>query len=74
MWMIEAALMYFYTNGGYLQGFNENATLAFEPGKTYRLRVINMSALAMFWFWVDGHDMRVIEVDGVRGHSRCTLM
>ncbi|KAG9005058.1 ferroxidase fet3 [Tulasnella sp. 427] len=60
----EAAIMYFSQNGQYLQGFNENATLPFEPGKTYRLRVINMSALAMFWFWIDGHDMQVIEVDG----------
>lgn len=47
-------------------GFNENATLPFEPGKTYRLRVINSSAFAMFFFWIDGHDMRIIEVDGVR--------
>jgi iron transport multicopper oxidase len=32
------------------------------PGKTYRLRVVNTSAFAMFFFWIDGHDMRVIEV------------
>lgn len=62
----EAAIMYFSQNGQYLQGFNDNAALPFEPGKTYRLRVINMSALAMFWFWIDGHDLQVIEVDGVR--------
>jgi iron transport multicopper oxidase len=46
-------------------GFNENATLPLEPGKTYRLRVINASAFAMFFFWIDGHEMRIIEVDGV---------
>ena len=46
-------------------GFNENATLPFQPGKTYRLRIVNMSAFAMFYFWIDGHDMRIIEVDGV---------
>ena len=57
--------MYFSQNGQYLPGFTENATLPFVPGKTYRLRVINMSALAMFWFWIDGHQLRVIEVDGV---------
>ncbi|KAJ7884466.1 Fet3 protein [Mycena leptocephala] len=45
-------------------GFNVNATLPFQPGKTYRLRVINTSAFAKFIFWIDGHDMRVIEVDG----------
>ncbi|KAF5353736.1 hypothetical protein D9758_008639 [Tetrapyrgos nigripes] len=46
-------------------GFNENATLPFEPGKTYRLRIVNTSAFSMFFFWIDGHEMRVIEVDGV---------
>ncbi|CAD6565171.1 MAG: ferroxidase fet3 [Cyphobasidiales sp. Tagirdzhanova-0007] len=51
-------------NSAYLPGFSENATLNFQPGKTYRLRFINMSALAMFSFWIDGHQMRVIEVDG----------
>ncbi|KAI8318680.1 hypothetical protein GQ54DRAFT_300005 [Martensiomyces pterosporus] len=40
-------------------------TLDFEPGKTYRIRLINMSALAMFHFSIEGHTMRVIEVDGV---------
>ncbi|KAJ7253686.1 ferroxidase [Mycena haematopus] len=73
----DAALIYFAQNGTYLGpisgtgtssgsavGFNENATLPFTPGKTYRLRVVNTSAFAMFFFWIDGHDMRVIEVDG----------
>ena len=46
-------------------GFNENATLPFQPGKTYRLRIVNTAAFAMFYFWIDGHDMRIIEVDGV---------
>jgi iron transport multicopper oxidase len=46
-------------------GFNENATLPFQPGKTYRLRVVNTSTFAMFHFWIDGHDMEIIEVDGV---------
>ncbi|KAF9962943.1 ferroxidase fet3 [Mortierella alpina] len=35
------------------------------PGKTYRLRIINMSALAMFHFYIDGHEVEIIEVDGV---------
>lgn len=56
--------MYFAQNGAYLPGFNENSTLPFQPGKTYRIRVINTSALAMFWFWIDGHQLRIIEVDG----------
>jgi iron transport multicopper oxidase len=53
------------TSGAGNVGFNENATLPFEAGKTYRLRVINTSAFAMFYFWIDGHDMEIIEVDGV---------
>ncbi|KAJ7054380.1 Fet3 protein [Mycena amicta] len=73
----DAGLIYFAKEGSYLGpktgttpesgtavGFNENATLPFEPGKTYRLRIVNTSAFAMFFFWIDGHDMRVIEVDG----------
>ncbi len=75
----DSALIYFAQNGTYLGpisgtnpssvtshvGFNENATLPFEPGKTYRLRIVNTSAFAAFFFWIDGHDMRIIEVDGV---------
>ncbi|KAJ6491361.1 Fet3 protein [Mycena vitilis] len=73
----DSGLIYFAQNGTYLGpksgtsplsntavGFNENATLSFVPGKTYRLRIVNTSAFAMFFFWIDGHDMRVIEVDG----------
>ncbi|PWN46548.1 putative iron transport multicopper oxidase [Violaceomyces palustris] len=67
----KSGLMYFaHTSNStsvspYLPGFNENATLTFEPGKTYRLRLINMSALAAFYFYISGHDMEVIEVEGV---------
>ncbi|GLB39058.1 putative ferroxidase [Lyophyllum shimeji] len=74
----DSALMYFAQNASYLGpkpgtlassvtsavGFNENATLPFQPGKTYRLRIINTSGFAAFFFWIDGHDMRIIEVDG----------
>ncbi|KZT07992.1 multicopper oxidase [Laetiporus sulphureus 93-53] len=45
-------------------GFNENATLSFEAGKTYRLRVVNNGGFAGFFFWIDGHQMRIIEADG----------
>lgn len=71
--------MYFAQNATYLPpidgtssgvtgsavGFNENATLPFELGKTYRLRIVNTAAFAGFYFWIDGHEMRVIEADGV---------
>ena len=44
---------------------SQNGTIKFEPGKTYRLRFINMAAFAMFQVWIEDHEMRVIEVDGV---------
>ncbi|KAI0287698.1 Cupredoxin [Russula brevipes] len=76
--LTDSALIYFAQNGSYLGpvsgtspssvtshvGFNKNATLPFEPGKTYRLRIVNTSAFAAFFFWIDGHDMRIIEADG----------
>lgn len=48
-----------------LMNDQQNATIQFEPGKTYRLRFVNMAAFAMFHIWIEDHDMRVIEVDGV---------
>ncbi|KAH9941128.1 Fet3 protein [Epithele typhae] len=74
----DSALIYFAQNATYLGpisgtnpdpvtsavGFNENATLPFQPGKTYRLRIVNTSAFSAFFFWIDGHDMRIIEADG----------
>lgn len=44
---------------------NINDSLTFEPGKTYRLRLINMAGFSMFYFSIDGHSMDIIEVDGV---------
>ena len=81
--LIDSGLIYFAQNGTYLGpkpgtsptgptsavGFNENATLPFEPGKTYRLRIVNTSAFTSFYFWIDGHDMNIIEVDGVKYFS-----
>ncbi|KAF8979003.1 hypothetical protein BGZ46_005940 [Entomortierella lignicola] len=43
----------------------KDAKFNFVPGKTYRLRIINMSALAMFHFHIDGHDIEIIEIDGI---------
>ncbi|KAI8376300.1 Cupredoxin [Radiomyces spectabilis] len=42
-----------------------NSSLNFVPGKTYRLRLINMSGFSMFYFSIDGHDLDIIEVDGI---------
>ena len=60
----EAPLIYFAQNGTYLDGFNGNASLPFQAGKTYRLRIVNTGAFSMFYFWIDGHQMSIIEVDG----------
>jgi iron transport multicopper oxidase len=53
-----------------------NSAFNFVPGKTYRLRLICMSALSAFTFYIDGHDMEVIEVDGidVDAHKVSSLM
>ncbi|KAI8610624.1 Cupredoxin, partial [Chytriomyces sp. MP71] len=40
--------------------------LTVAPGSTNRLRVVNAGTFAAFKFWIDGHDMTVIEVDGTR--------
>ena len=48
-----------------LMNDRQNATIEFVPGKTYRLRFINIGAFAMFHVWIEDHDMRVIELDGV---------
>ncbi|KAJ3024066.1 ferroxidase fet3 [Thoreauomyces humboldtii] len=45
-------------------GTNYVPTMKFTPGKTYRLRMINMSAFSMFNVAITGHSMDVIEVDG----------
>ncbi|KAJ1963078.1 ferroxidase fet3 [Dipsacomyces acuminosporus] len=39
-------------------------TLNFEPGKTYRIRLLNTGAGPMFRFGIENHDMYIIEVDG----------
>ena len=76
---LDSGLIYFAQGPSYLPpisgtssspvtsgvGFNENATLPFVPGRTYRLRIINMAAFVAYYFWIDGHEMRIIEADGV---------
>ncbi|KAJ2308424.1 ferroxidase fet3 [Coemansia sp. RSA 2706] len=51
---------------GLINGIDGNRTheLHFEPGKTYRLRLLNMGDLNSFQFSLPGHSMHVIEVDG----------
>ncbi|RMZ85754.1 hypothetical protein DV737_g470, partial [Chaetothyriales sp. CBS 132003] len=48
-----------------LMNETQNLTIPVEPGKTYFFRIINMAAFAAQYIWIEDHDMRVIEVDGV---------
>ena len=36
-----------------------------EPGKTYMFRIINVGGFAGQYFWIEGHAMRIVEVDGI---------
>ncbi|KAJ2777287.1 ferroxidase fet3 [Coemansia interrupta] len=55
-----------------INGINGAAApdLRFEPGKTYRLRLLNMGSTSMFRFALEGHTMHVIEADGVATERR----
>lgn len=44
---------------------SQNITVPVEAGKTYLLRMANIGAFAGQYFWIEGHTMRVVEVDGV---------
>jgi iron transport multicopper oxidase len=43
----------------------QNLTIAVEPGKTYLFRVINIGAFAGQYLWFEGHNMTIIELDGI---------
>ncbi|KAJ6263683.1 Laccase-1 [Drechslerella dactyloides] len=45
---------------------NETQGMPFNvlPGKTYMVRMVNMAAFAAQYFWIEGHTMRIVEVDG----------
>ncbi|KAK8847393.1 hypothetical protein IAR55_005251 [Kwoniella newhampshirensis] len=70
----DSALIYLVKDGQYYPSpedvasgasTNDNLIIPFEAGKKYKIRVINMSALAMFFLAIDQHDIKIIEVDGV---------
>ncbi|KAJ1948098.1 ferroxidase fet3, partial [Linderina macrospora] len=52
---------------GLINGYNGNDSkpIRFEPKKTYRIRLINMSSTLWFKFQIPGLKLRVIEVDGI---------
>jgi len=48
-----------------LMNDTQNLTVPVQPGKTYFFRLTNIGAFAGQYFWIEGHTMRIIEVDGV---------
>ena len=48
-----------------LMNDTQNLTINVQPGKTYKLRIINMAAFAPQYLWFENHTMSVIEVDGI---------
>lgn len=48
-----------------LMNDTQNLTVAVEPGKTYMFRLVNVGAFAGQYFWIEGHTMKIVEVDGV---------
>ena len=43
----------------------QNLTVPVQPGRTYFFRLTNIGAFAGQYFWIEGHTMKIIEVDGV---------
>ncbi|KAF2757002.1 multicopper like protein [Pseudovirgaria hyperparasitica] len=48
-----------------LMNDTQNLEIPVLPGKTYLLRMVNMAAFAAQYVWIEGHEMQVVEVDGV---------
>lgn len=48
-----------------LMNETQNFTLPVQPSKTYLFRMINIGAFAAQYFWIEGHKMRIVEVDGI---------
>ncbi|KAA8897715.1 hypothetical protein TRICI_006678 [Trichomonascus ciferrii] len=47
--------------------FNESqrSSIPVEPNKTYLLHIINIGAFSSQYFYIEDHDMEIVEVDGV---------
>jgi iron transport multicopper oxidase len=47
--------------------FNETQDLqvVVQPGKTYLFRMVNMGAFAGQYVWFEGHNITIVEVDGI---------
>lgn len=43
----------------------QNLTVQVQPGQTYLFRLANIGAFAGQYIWFEGHNMSIVEVDGV---------
>jgi iron transport multicopper oxidase len=43
----------------------QNSVIPVQFNKTYRFHIVNLGAIAFFHFWIEKHNLTVIEVDGV---------
>ncbi|PHH79355.1 hypothetical protein CDD80_5023 [Ophiocordyceps camponoti-rufipedis] len=48
-----------------LMNDTQNLEVKVQPGRKYLFRIINMGALAGQYFWIEGHKLTIVEVDGV---------
>ncbi|KAG8624405.1 hypothetical protein KVT40_007472 [Elsinoe batatas] len=48
-----------------LMNDTQNFTLSVEPGKNYLFHIANVGAFAGQYFWIEGHKLQIVEVDGV---------
>ena len=48
-----------------LMNDTQNLTISVDPGKTYFFRLTNVGAFASQYLWIEGHNMTIIQVDGV---------
>ncbi|KAH6695486.1 Cupredoxin [Plectosphaerella plurivora] len=48
-----------------LMNETQDLSIDVQPGRTYLVRVVNMAAFAAQYLWIEGHNMTIVEVDGV---------
>ncbi|KAH8656996.1 Cupredoxin [Tricladium varicosporioides] len=48
-----------------LMNDTQNLTISVQPGKTYLFHMVNIGAFAGQYIWFEGHNMTIVEVDGV---------
>ncbi|RMZ84783.1 hypothetical protein DV737_g886, partial [Chaetothyriales sp. CBS 132003] len=49
----------------FLLNDTQNTSLQVEPGTTYMLRLINIGAFVAQYFYIEDHELTIVEIDGV---------